>query len=273
MAPLPPRRRVSYGIPFPPSTAPVPRLWLPPLGQDRQGSINPIVIPNSAQHLESTLHPPSENEPRHRLGISALALDTTTQLVGRPSPEGILYTGARDGLVIAWDLNIPMRKRVHNDHVTQNSSSRWELLTGWVDPIVDDVPSEDQELRSDGDILGEVRGSSRRRRMSGAAATGGYIPFEHEWEPDVDAFRPGQVRHPLCALCLLNQPSVFKPSTFRQAAQIHSDWVNDILLCNQNQTRLCHLLSSKVVTDMSCSCICVIRWYCQGLEPPLHTLI
>ena len=29
------------------------------------------------------------------------------------------------------------------------------------------------------------------------------IPFEHEWESDVDAFRPGQVRLPLCALCLL----------------------------------------------------------------------
>ncbi|KAF8493727.1 WD40 repeat-like protein [Russula emetica] len=217
MAPLPPRRRVSYGIPFPPSAVPVPRLWLPPLGYDRQGSVNPIVIPNSAQHSEPTLHPPSENEPRHRLGVSALALDTTTQLVGRLSPEGILYTGARDGLVIAWDLNIPMRERVYNDHVTRHSSSRWELLTGWVDPVVDDVPSEDQELRSDGDILGDVRGSSRRRRMSGAAATSGCVPFEHQWEPDVDAFRPGQ------------------PSTFRQAAQIHSDWVNDILLCNQNQ--------------------------------------
>jgi WD repeat-containing protein 48 len=252
MAPLPPRRRVSYGIPFPPSAVPVPRLWLPPLGYDRQGSVNPIVIPNSAQHPEpTTLHPPSENEPRHRLGVSALALDTTTQLVGRPSPEGILYTGARDGLVIAWDLNIPMRKRVHNDHVTRNSSSRWELLTGWVDPVVDDVPGEDRELRSDGDILGEVRGSSRRRKMSGAAATSACIPVEHQWEPDVDAFRPGQVRLPLRALCLLNQPSFCKPSTFRQAAQIHLDWVNDILLCNQNQMRLCHPLSPKGVTNLS----------------------
>ena len=203
MAPLPPRRRVSYGIPFPPSAVPVPRLWLPPLGYDRQGSVNPIVISNFAQHPEPTLHPPSENEPRHRLGVSALALDITTQLVGRPSPEGILYTGARDGLVISWDLNIPMRKRVHNHHIARHSSSRWELLTGWVDPVVDDVPDEDQELRSDGDILGDVRGSSRRRRMSGAG-TSGCIPFEHQWEPDVDAFRPGQVRFALCALFSTN---------------------------------------------------------------------
>jgi WD repeat-containing protein 48 len=87
--------------------------------------------------------------------------------------------------------------------------------------------------------------------MSGAAATSGCIPFEHEWEPDIYAFRPGQVRLPLCTLCLLDQLSVSKPSTFRQAAQVHSDWVNDILLCNQNQMRLCHLLSPKVVTDLS----------------------
>ena len=46
-------------------------------------------------------------------------------------------------------------------------------------------------------------------------------------------------------------PRFHKPSTFRQAAQLHSDWVNDILLCNQNQTRLRHLLSPKSVADLS----------------------
>ncbi len=189
-----PRRRVSYGIPFPPSTTPIPRLWLPPLGYDRHGSVNPVLIPNPAQHPEPTLHPQNnKDEPRHRLGVSALALDTTTQLVGRPSPRGILYTGGRDGLVMAWDLNIPMKKHIHDVDATQNSSTRWELLTGWVDPVVDDAPGEGEELRSDGDIIGDVRGSSRRRKMSGAAGTG-CIPSDHQWEPDVDAFRPGQVR-------------------------------------------------------------------------------
>jgi WD repeat-containing protein 48 len=194
MAPLPPRRRVSYGIPFPPSTIPIPRLWLPPLGFDRQGAVNPVLISNFEQHPKPALHSPNDNEPRHRLGVSALALDTTTQLVGRPSPEGILYTGARDGLVIAWDLNIPMRKRAYNDHVIRHSSTHWELLTGWVDPVVDDAPGEDQEIPSDGDIIGDVRGSARRRRPSGATATSGSIPFERQWERDIDAFRPGQVR-------------------------------------------------------------------------------
>ncbi|KAI9438924.1 WD40 repeat-like protein [Lactarius indigo] len=218
MAPPPPRRRVSYVIPFPPPTSPVPRLSLPPLGFDRHGSINPILIPNLIQHPQIDLPSHERNIPRHRLGVSSLALDTTTQLVGRPSPEGILYTGGRDGLVIAWDLNISMRQRTRKRDVTRRRSTRWELITGWGDDVVDDVLDEDKDLRSDGDILGEVKGSSRRRGLSTAAASPGFIPFEHQWEGDIDAFRPG------------------RPSTFRQAAQLHSDWVNDILLCNQNKT-------------------------------------
>ncbi|KAH9172516.1 hypothetical protein EDB89DRAFT_2229318 [Lactarius sanguifluus] len=218
MAPPPSRRRVSYVIPFPPPTSPVPRLSLPPLGFDRHGSINPILIPNFIQHPQIDLPTHQRNIPRHRLGVSSLALDTTTQLLGRPSPEGILYTGGRDGLVIAWDLNISMRQRVRKRDVSRRRSTRWELITGWGDEVVDDALDEDKDLRSDGDILGEVKGSSRRRGLSSTAASPGFIPFEHQWEGDIDAFRPG------------------RPSTFRQAAQIHSDWVNDILLCNQNKT-------------------------------------
>ena len=209
MAPLPPRRRVSYGIPFPPSAVPIPRLCLPPFGYDRQGSVNPIVISNFAQHPEPTLHPPSENEPRHRLGALAPlpSHSTSPSSSAALSPEGILNTGARDGFVISWDLNIPVRKRIHNHHFARHSSSAVMVISL------------------------AMSGSSRRRRMSGAR-TSGCIPFEHQWELDVDAFRPGQVCFALCALFLPNQPSIFKPSTLRQAAQIHSDRVNDILLCN-----------------------------------------
>ena len=194
MAPLPPRRRVSYGVPFPPSTNPIPLIWLPPPGFDRQGSVDPILISNSDQNPSHEFHPHKDTTPRHRLGVSSLALDTTTQLVGRPSPEGILYTGGRDGLVIAWDLKIPMRKRTRTVDAPHPSTTRWELATGWTGPISDDLPEEDEDMRSDGDILGEVRGSARRRKLSTATATSGSIPSEHTWEPDVDAFRPGQVR-------------------------------------------------------------------------------
>ena len=211
MAPPPPRRRVSYVIPFPPPTSPVSRLSLPPLGFDRHGSIDPILIPNIIQHPQIDIPAHQSNTPRHRLGVSSLALDTTTQLVSRPSPEGILYTGGRDGLIIAWDLNIPTRQRVHKHDAIRRSSTRWELITGWGDEIVDDALDEDKDIRSDGDILGEVKGSSRRRGLSSARTAPGSIPFEHQWEGDIDAFRPGMVRrsaysfippYPHCVLAL-----------------------------------------------------------------------
>jgi len=170
MAPLPPRRRVSYGIPFHPSANSIPSLWLPPPGFDRQGSVDPILISNSDSNPNTTFHPHRDTTPRHRLGVSSLALDTTTQLVGCPSPEGILYTGGRDGLVISWDLKIPMRKRTRNGDVPRQGSTRWELVTGWIDPVIDDLPDEDEDMQSDGDILGDARGSARRRKLSSATA-------------------------------------------------------------------------------------------------------
>ena len=194
MAPPPPRRRVSYVIPFPPSINPVPLLSLPPIGFDRKNSINPILIHASEQHPNRGRTVSQSRSLRHRLGVSSLALDTTTQLVSRPSPEGILYTGGRDGLVIAWDLNIPMKQRACKSHVPRHSSTRWELITGWGDDIDDDTLDDDGDMRSDGDILGDVKGSAKRRKVSDAATPCGSIPFERQWEPDVDALRPSQVR-------------------------------------------------------------------------------
>ena len=58
-------------------------------GTTSSNSSSPSPWPRRAAH------------PRHRLGVCALALDTATPPVGRPAPAGILYTAARDGLVLA----------------------------------------------------------------------------------------------------------------------------------------------------------------------------
>ena len=105
-----PRRRVSYIIP--PTSNRIPRLRLPPHGRQRLGAVGPLLVPFETQEttpVEST--PPWSRHPRHRLGISSLALDTSTQLVGSNAPGGILYSGGRDGLIMAWDLGIPMKRR------------------------------------------------------------------------------------------------------------------------------------------------------------------
>ncbi|KAI0919919.1 hypothetical protein AcV5_001861 [Taiwanofungus camphoratus] len=216
----PARRRVSYVIP--PPSEPIPRLQLPPHGVPRNGATGPLLIPSHAP--PSPTHQPSSPKgpphPRHRLGVASLALDTSTQLVGRAVPEGILYTGGRDGLVISWDLGLPMKRRVHRYGVPHSGGDarRWEIMTNWADDIIEEEADENEEVRSDGDVLGEVTGKVRRKAASVRQA----IPFEEQWETDLEAFET----------CKTNSPS----TQFRQSAQMHSDWVNDILLCNHNQT-------------------------------------
>jgi len=39
-------------------------------------------------------------------------------------------------------IEIPTRKRTHNSDALPPSSTRWELLTGWTDPVVNDPPDE-----------------------------------------------------------------------------------------------------------------------------------
>ena len=68
------------------------------------------------------------------------SLDTTTQLISRPSPEGIPYTGSCDGLIIAEDLNISMRQRVRKHNTIRRSS------TGWGNEIVYDALDEDKDM-------------------------------------------------------------------------------------------------------------------------------
>lgn len=182
------RRRVSYVLP-PPNDSRIPHLQFPPYGSSRVGCVGPQLIPLD----NDTFQPPSPRKPssypRHRLGVSSLALDTSTILSGRTSPEGILYSGGRDGLVISYDLATPMRPRqVRLDDGLRMPGGRWEIMTGWGDLIIDEEAEDDELPVSDGDVLGDVVGG-RKRSLSRSKV----IPFEQRWETDVEAFRPGQV--------------------------------------------------------------------------------
>ena len=84
-----------------------------PVGDTRRAKVA-LIVPDrgpSPHSIPSFSFPPLPYTemgpaPRYRLGVSCLALDTSTQLVGRGAPEDMLYVGGRDGLVIAWDLGI-----------------------------------------------------------------------------------------------------------------------------------------------------------------------
>ncbi len=225
-----PKRRVSYIIP--PPTDYVPRLQLPPCGTPRLGAISPLLAPVVGHHesLEASV-PHSSRHPRHRLGVASLALDTSTHLVGKSGPEGILYTGGRDGLVISWDLGIATKKREFSQ--VDPPSRKWEVLTGWADDVIEEEAEDEDRIPSDGDILGEV--NHRRQRTIRRAPEALY---EEHWETDITAFKPRTV----CSLlpCVLLVAFLIvcltQHSQFRQCAEAHFDWINDIALCNHNQT-------------------------------------
>ncbi|KAF9035234.1 hypothetical protein BJ165DRAFT_1355739 [Panaeolus papilionaceus] len=206
-----PKRRISYILPSP--SEPVPRLQLPPHGSSRLGDPGPHLTPYSGQDGDKRAwNAVNSSHPRHRLGVASFALDTSTHLMGRSAPEGILYSGGRDGLIMSWGLGIPMRKR---KELEQAPKGRWEVLTGWGDEgLDDDADDVDENPLSDGDVLGDV---TRNRRVHARSRSGEY-PLELEWETDMDMFQPGT------------------SANFRQCTQAHTDWVNDILLCNYNQT-------------------------------------
>jgi WD repeat-containing protein 48 len=186
------RRRVSYVIPPP---IDVPRLLqLPPLGISRLGSIGPLLIPAGGHTTNSERDQQKrDGNPRHRLGVSSLVLDTSTQLAGRGAPEGILYSGGRDGMIMSWDLSIPMRKRKreHSEDGLRRIHGRWELMTGWAEDGIYEEGDDGNDLKqSDGDILGDVSASGRKRQKAKLNS----LPYEKQWETDVAAFKPGKVK-------------------------------------------------------------------------------
>ena len=186
------RRRVSYVIAPPQDPLAVPRLTLPSNGTSRLGAVGPLLTPVTADNnVPDPVHLSRSRRPCHRLGVASLALDTSTQLVGRSCPEGILYTGGRDGLIISWDLGIPTQQRAQPKKPSdRKSAGKWEFMTGWAD----DVTGENQDSRlitgGDGDILGDVEWP--RKHWSGPRF--GEIPYEQQWEMDSIATEPGFVR-------------------------------------------------------------------------------
>jgi len=169
-------RRVSYAIP--PPSEPVQHLILPSLGAPRNGRASPLVVPaNPPAWSQSPLAGvnPAQQHPRHRLGVASLALDAATQLLGRDSPEGLLYTGGRDGLVISWELGAHMRKRsleAENGH-GPGKPKRWDAITGWAD----EDESDEESPILDGDVLGQTNRGTAKLQSD-------HLAWEDEWQVD-----------------------------------------------------------------------------------------
>lgn len=107
-----------------------------------------------------------------------------------------MYTGGRDGLVLSWDLGMPLKRRTRRYGIPETSELRrtvgtWEIMTGWADDIIEEE-AEDDEYRSDGDILGDVQDHSGRSRRRLKALNPAEMLYEEQWETDMDLFQPGK---------------------------------------------------------------------------------
>jgi hypothetical protein len=238
-------RRVSYVLPA--SDAPVPLLSLPSLTEPRLGRTSPLLIPhqdalngnpkrngairkNATLVRDSALDSDGTHHPRHCLGVAAIALDTSTLLAGRNTPEGILYTGGRDGLVAGWELGMPMTKRRRprwSEAMKPGERVRWERLElgesgvssgdwegdneyGDADEVDSELDQEDESydgtssdggmeadhslLFEDGDTQhapGHNRGSAGR----GASHRRKELEYTERWQIDKEALDRRQVSH------------------------------------------------------------------------------
>jgi WD repeat-containing protein 48 len=219
-------RRISYVLPSPAS--PPPLLSLPPLAHPRDGHPGPLLFPKakdpsrppspvyphqtlgsrnpflpaaSIPHSlsESTAgHEEEAAHPQHCLSVASLAVDTSTQLQGHAEPQGILYTGGRDGLVAGWELGIKQTKRrVPRYHPLSRTFSgsgtsgrvRWERLTGQEDDDYSDDEDDDRDRSSEDSGESGHQGQSRRVE----------IPYEEQWEVDREEYSLGsKVRQGRC---------------------------------------------------------------------------
>lgn len=213
-------RRVSYILPTP--TEPPPWLDLPALGDRRRGVTSPYLVPKANDGTNGHTHangngndPFASNDepvrhPRHCLGITSLALDTSTVLADSSAPGGILYTGGRDGLVASWDLGIAHRRRRGGRYEVQPGRSgrvRWEKVgdgaemwdsdeedeegQGGYDYDDDEWESEEEDISTDGwiGVDAERIGEGLKRRR----AARGEVPYEDRWEVDSDALGSSKV--------------------------------------------------------------------------------
>lgn len=208
------QRRVSYVITSSPIST-VPKLQLPPDGAPRNGQTGPIILQATRSNSSTNGAPKKSRYPRHRLGVAAFALDSATVLAGRDSPEGILYSGGRDGMVMSWDLGMPMKLRESRFRAPalegNRRMGRWERLT--IDEDEDNAIYEEEDDEwptSDGDVIGDVL-ESGGRRGSRYWAKEGDIPYEQRWELDVNRVEPEQV-------CLA--PFIYNPCLISRSQHI-----------------------------------------------------
>jgi WD repeat-containing protein 48 len=92
-------------------------------------------------------------------------------LSGKPTPEGILYSGGRDGQVLAHELGISLKQRSKPYGIGSDGKGpikSWEAITGW----------------------GDLEENIEEEQVAGNETS---ISFEDSWELDPAVKEPSSV--------------------------------------------------------------------------------
>ncbi|KAJ2683603.1 hypothetical protein GGH99_004311, partial [Coemansia sp. RSA 1285] len=130
----PHRYAYDYGSVDPGMFAPAPERSRPKRAPKRSIAYT-IPLPESSANGTA-------NSDGHVLGVNALALHLSSTapaaaLEGASACGGLLFSGGRDGVVKAWDLNLPLKRAraptdndnsAHsNDHMASASAAGWAI--------------------------------------------------------------------------------------------------------------------------------------------------
>jgi len=123
------------------------------LSSSLAASASSAATSTSSRHYHSN-NTTVQRHPEHTLGITALALDTSTIIDNASSPSrkntpgGILYSGGRDGLVASWELGLPFKKRNPEDAYVGKGRRKKPYLPRWAE---DSYADEDLQNLEDGE--------------------------------------------------------------------------------------------------------------------------
>ncbi len=232
-------------------------------------------LPHGGNRSSATAAPSTTSvpgHPMHTLAVTSLALDLTTciDLADEPSqsdddsdeeeeeeeeeaarkgkggrrPRGILYTAARDGLTASWDLHLRMKPTPTPTPTPRRTGTR--SLSSSADPAGEEAEAE---------VLGSIAESEglpqrksweveqpfwRAHVQTRRGVLGSQSPsYVHQHSNGSSSSGRNRDGRRAAAGGRANGGGGRAPREigFRQCIQAHTDWINDLLLCNHNQTR------------------------------------
>lgn len=146
--------------------------------------------------------------------------DSTARSDGEAAPDGLLYTGGRDGLLCSWECSLPTKRRrrgygtqpevdedAGSDSDLDDSDDERQTVPAMDKLKLNDLGNRPVSVASTRNRSPMPSGARPRRDSSTSTTKDDSLPVEERWEIDAERV----------------QSAPAPKSTFRQAVQSHTD--------------------------------------------------